>query len=129
MAENYTRNNESTCNIPQDFADKKIGKCPFCKVEEPKWETREEWKLLGNNYYFRCPHCETELMATKDDVTGLSFSTASSSGKKKKKAGKIVNEPYITILRIGLSAKTHENVLLQGEEMTLKELKKIADEV
>ena len=101
-----------------------IGKiCPFCKTEEPKWLTREEWKLFGNNYYFKCPHCQSELMATKDDVTGLSYTTASPSGKKKKKAGKILNQPYITIVKIGLSAKTQENMLLQGEELTIPELK------
>lgn len=129
MASEYIRKENAYCDIPQDFADKKIGKCPFCKVEEPKWLVKDEWKLIGGNYYFKCSNCETELMATKDDVTGMSFSPASSSGKKKKKAGKIMNEPYITIVKIGLSAKTHENILLQGEEMTLTELKKIADEL
>lgn len=123
MAEEYTRVKNAVCNIPQDFADKKIGRCPFCKTEEPKWLTREEWKLFGNNYYFKCPHCQSELMATKDDVTGLSYTTASPSGKKKKKAGKILNQPYITIVKIGLSAKTQENMLLQGEELTIPELK------
>lgn len=129
MAETYTRDESSKCNIPQDFADKKIGKCPFCKTEEPKWLVREEWKLFGNNYYFKCPHCETELMSTKDDVTGMSFSTATSSGKKKKNAGKIMNQPYVTIIKIGISAKTHENVLYQGEDMPLPQLKKLADKL
>ena len=126
MAAEYTRRENVMCDIPQDFADKKIGACPFCKVEEPKWLVKEEWKLLGSNYYFKCPHCETELMATKDDVTGLALTVASAQGKKKMKAGKIVNEPYLTVVKIGFSAKTHENVLLQGEELTIKQLKELA---
>ena len=125
MASEYTRIENAMCNIPQDFADKKIGPCPFCKTEEPKWLVKEEWKLLGNNYYFKCPHCETELMSTKDDVTGLALTVASAQGKKKKKAGKIVNEPYVTVIRIGLSAKTHENALLLGEELPIKQLKEL----
>ena len=126
MAAEYTREENAFCNIPQDFADKKIGACPFCKVEEPKWLVKEEWKLFGNNYYFKCPHCETEFMATKDDITGLALTTASPAGKKKQKAGKIVNEPYLTVVKIGLKAKTHENILLQGEELTIPQLKELA---
>lgn len=127
MASEYTRNENAICDIPQDFADKRIGACPFCKTEEPKWLVKEEWKLFGNKYYFKCPHCETELMATKDDVTGMSLTVASASGKKKQKEGKIVNEPYLTVIRIGLSAKTHDNVLLQGEELTIPQLKELAN--
>ena len=125
MAAEYTRRDNAFCDIPQDFADKKIGQCPFCKTEEPEWLTKEEWKLMGNNYYFKCPHCESELMATKDDVTGMSLTTASGSGKKKQKAGKIVNQPYITIVKIGLKAKTPENVILQGEEVTITQLREL----
>ena len=36
-----------------------------------------------------------------------------------------MNVPYVTVVRIGLSAKTHENMLLQGEDLPLPELKKI----
>lgn len=127
MAAEYTREENAFCNIPQDFADQRIGSCPFCKAEEPKWLVKEEWKLFGNNYYFKCPHCETELMATKDDVTGMALTTASAAGKKKQKAGKIVNEPYLTVVKIGLVAKTHDNVLLQGEELTIPQLKELAN--
>lgn len=127
MASEYTRRENAICDIPQDFADKRIGSCPFCKTEKPKWLVKEEWKLFGNNYFFKCPHCETELMATKDDVTGLSLTAASASGKKKQKAGKIVNEPYLTVVKIGLEAKTHENILLQGEELTIPKLKELAN--
>ena len=45
MASEYTRRENAICDIPQDFADKRIGSCPFCKVEEPKWLVKEEWKL------------------------------------------------------------------------------------
>lgn len=127
MASEYTRRENAICDIPQDFADKRIGSCPFCKTEEPKWLVKEEWKLFGNNYYFKCPHCETELMSTKDDVTGMSLTAASASGKKKQKAGKIVNEPYLTVVKIGLAAKTHDNILLQGEELTIPQLKELAN--
>ncbi len=125
MAEGYVRKNESLYDIPQQFADRQIGECPFCKTKEPKWLTREQWKLMGNDYYFKCPVCGSEFMATKDDVTGLSFSKASRSGKKKAAAGKIMNAVYITVLKIGIDVKTHENALLQGEELPLEKLKEI----
>ena len=66
-------------------------------------------------------------MATKDDVTGLALTVASPAGKKKQKAGKIVNEPYLTVVKIGLKAKTHENILLQGEELTIPQLKELTN--
>ncbi|MDY4747546.1 MAG: hypothetical protein SO251_01970 [Candidatus Fimisoma sp.] len=114
------------CNIPQDFADKKIGSCPFCGEEHPRWLVKEEWKVIGsNNYYFKCPECESELMVPKDDVTGMSFTKNTYSGKQKMKAGKIMNMPYVTIIKIGLSAKTSENMLLKDEEIPLDQLKKV----
>lgn len=123
MAE-YTRDESRKIDIPRDFADKKIGMCPFCKVEEPKWLYKEEWKLIGSNdSYFKCPHCESELKIISDDVSGLAYSPISPSGKKKKAAGKIQNEPYVTVVKIGLSVKTPQNMLWVGEEMPLKQLK------
>ena len=130
MAEGYERKEGAMCNIPQDFADKKIGKCPFCGTQEPKWLVKEEWKFFySNNYYFKCPACETELMVSKDDVTGLGYTTASPAGKRKKKDGKIMNQPYVTVVKIGLSAKTHENMILQGEELPLVQLKNVCGEM
>ena len=126
MATEYRRNENVTYDIPQQFADKKIGACPFCGEETPRWLVREEWKLFGSNeYYFKCPYCETELMVLKDDITGRSYTKNTPSGKKKAAEGKIMNVPYVTVVRIGLSAKTHENMLLQGEDLPLPELKKI----
>ncbi len=125
MASEYTRRENAMCDIPQEFADQRIGQCPFCKTAEPKWLVKEEWKLLTSNYYFKCPVCESELMATKDDVTGLSLTTASAQGKKKKKAGKDVNQPYLNIIKIGLKVKTPENVILQGEEVTIPQLREL----
>lgn len=123
MAE-YNRDNNKKIDIPRDFADQKIGMCPFCKKEDPQWLYKEEWKLIGSNdTFFKCPHCETELKVISDDVSGLAYSPVSPSGKKKKAAGKIQNEPYVTIIKIGLSVKTPQNMLWAGEEMPLKQLK------
>ena len=123
MAE-YNRDNSRKIDIPRDFADQKIGMCPFCKKEDPQWLYKEEWKLIGSNdTFFKCPHCETELKVISDDVSGLAYSPVSPSGKKKKAAGKIQNEPYVTIINIGLSVKTPQNMLWAGEEMPLKQLK------
>lgn len=128
MAEEYTRKEGAMCNIPQDFADKKIGSCPFCRTENPGWLTKEEWKLVGsNNYYFKCPHCESEFMVPKDDVTGLSFTKNSYSGKQKAKTGKILNVPYVTVVKIGLGVKTQQNMILKDEEIPLPELKKTCE--
>jgi hypothetical protein len=130
MAEEYTRKEDAVYDIYQRFADKDIGECPFCQNKEPKWLYREEWKLLGNNsVYFKCPCCESELMVPKDDITGLSFSKASSSGKKKARQGKVMNEPYVTVIKIGFEYKNAKNMLLVGEEMTVSQLKKRADEM
>ena len=123
MAE-YIREEGKKVNIPLDFAEKKIGNCPFCKTEDTKWLYKEEWKFLGSNdTYFKCPHCESELKMWTDDVTGLAFSPVSPSGKKKKNQGKIQNEVYVTIEKIGLSVKTPQNMLWVGEEMPLSQLK------
>ena len=123
MAE-YNRDNNKKIDIPRDFADQKIGMCPFCKKEDPQWLYKEEWKLIGSNdTFFKCPHCETELKVISDDVSGLAYSPVSPSGKKKKAAGKIQNEPYVTIIKIGLSVKTPQNMLWAGEEMPLKQLR------
>lgn len=130
MAAGYARKENAVYDIYGRFADRDIGECPFCKNPEPKWLYREEWKLLGNNsVYFKCPRCESELMVPKDDITGLSFSKASSSGKKKARQGKVMNEPYVTVIKIGFEYKNAKNMLLVGEEMTVSQLKKRADEM
>ena len=49
MAAEYSRNENVTYNIPQQFADKKIGACPFCGTAHPGWLVREEWRLMGSN--------------------------------------------------------------------------------
>lgn len=119
----YIRKENAMCSIPQRFADEKIGKCPFCKTAEPKWLYREEWKLFGSKYYFKCPCCESEIMVMKDDVTGLAYAPKSAAGKKKARQGKILNQPYLTVVKIGYSVKTPQNMMLIGEEMTLSELR------
>ena len=126
MAESYNRKDNAAYNLAQSFADEKIGSCPFCKSKNPGWLTREEWKVFGGNLcYFKCPLCESELMIPKDDVTGLSYSKASASGKKKLKEGKVGNLPYVTVIKIGLTVKNHQNMLLQHEEMPLPKLKEM----
>lgn len=119
---NFIREENTMYSIPQTFADKNFHRCPFCKGMHPKWLVKEEWKLLGKNYFFKCPSCGSILKVSQDDVTGLSFTTTSFSGKLKKSKGKENRQIYVTIEKIGLSVKTHENALLDGEELTLQEL-------
>ena len=40
-----------------------------------------------------------------------------------------MNEPYVTVIKIGFEYKNAKNMLLVGEEMTLSQLKKRADEM
>ena len=40
-----------------------------------------------------------------------------------------MNEPYVTVVKIGFSAKTHENILLQGEDMPVRKLKQVMEEL
>lgn len=127
MGNNYTRDENAMSNIPQDFADRNFKKCPFCKAEEPKWMVREEWKLLGKNYYFKCPSCESILRASQDDVTGLSFTTKSFAGQMKKYKGKESRTVYITVEKIDYKVRTVENMVLEGAEIPLEELVKIAE--
>lgn len=119
----FKRNENTMYSIPQRFADEKIGRCPFCKCDKPRWLVKEEWKLLGKNYHFKCPHCGSILMASQEDVTGLSFTTKSFAGQMKKYKGKDNKTIYVKIVNIGLSVKTPDNIILQGEEMALEELK------
>lgn len=128
MADSYKRKESAGYNLAQSFADEKIGPCPFCNTENPGWLTREEWKVFGGSLcYFKCPVCESELMIPKDDVTGMSYSKATAGGKKKLKEGKIGNLPYVTVMKIGLTVKNHQNMLLQHEEMPLPKLKELCE--
>lgn len=122
---NFTRE-ESMYSIPQTFADKNLKRCPFCKTWEPEWLVRDEWKLLGRNYHFKCPHCGSILMASQADVTGLSFTTNSFQGQWKKYKGKESREIYFTIEKIDLSVKNEKNMIYEGAEVTLRELAAIA---
>lgn len=117
---------ESIYDIPRVFADEKIKRCAFCKTWEPKWLVREEWKLSGRNYYFKCPQCESILRTSEADVTGLSFTTKTFQGQWKKYKGKDLRRIYFTIEKIGLSVKTPENMIYEGAEVTLSQLAAIS---
>lgn len=121
MAE-FTRKEDAMYNIPQRFADTNLKKCPLCGEKKPKWLVKEQWKLLGKDYYFKCPACGSILKASQDDVTGLSFTTKTFAGQMKKYKGKENRKVYITIDKIDLSVKTRENMVLEGEELSLDEL-------
>ena len=66
-------------------------------------------------------------MVPKDDVTGLSYTKVTFSGKQKAKAGKTLNVPYVTIVKIGLSVKTPQNMVLKDEEIPLPQLKQFCN--
>ena len=121
MAE-FTRKEDAMYNIPQRFADTNLKKCPLCGEKKPKWLVKEQWKLLGKDYYFKCPACGSILKASQDDVTGLSFTTKTFAGQMKKLRGKENRVIYLTIEKIDLSVKTRENMVLEGEELSLDEL-------
>lgn len=121
MAE-FTRKEDAMYNIPQRFADTNLKNCPLCGEIKPKWLVKEQWKLLGKDYYFKCPSCGSILKAAQEDVTGLSFTTKTFAGQMKKFKGKENRTIYLTIEKIDRSVKTGENMVLEGEEFPLEEL-------
>lgn len=123
----FKREDQTMYSIPQRFAEQHFKRCPFCRMEEPGWLVKEEWKLMGKNYYFKCPNCNSILKVAQDDVTGLSFTTASFSGKRKKSKGKDNRQIYVTVEKIDLRVKTQQNALLEGAEFSLDELKDHTD--
>lgn len=122
MGEVFKREKDAMYSIPQRFADTKLVRCPFCKSEKPLWESREQWRLTGKDYFFRCPECGSILKVGQEDVTGISFTTASFAGRQKKRAGKDSRTIYIRVEKIGLEVKTQKNALLLGEEIPLEQL-------
>lgn len=125
MAGGYVRDENTMYSVPLRFADTKLTHCPFCGAEAPKWLVKNEWKLLGRIYHYLCPHCESVLQVTQDDVTGLSFTSASFSGKMKQRQGKQGRTIYVKVETIGYSARTHENVIYEGADIPLEELMKL----
>ena len=100
----------------------KLKYCPLCGEKEPKWLLKEEWKLLGKQYHFKCPACGSILQVSQDDVTGLSFTTNTLAGQMKKYKGKDNKKVYVTVEKISLAVRTPENMALEGAEATLEEL-------
>lgn len=122
MGDLFKRETDTMYSIPQRFADTKLIRCPFCGTEKPLWESREQWRLTGKDYFFRCPDCGSILKVGQEDVTGMSFTTTSFAGRQKKRAGKENGTVYIRVEKIGLAVKTQKNALLLGEEFPLEEL-------
>lgn len=118
----FERNEDTLYSVPLRFAEVKLKKCPLCGEEKPRWLVKEEWKLLGKLYHFMCPQCGSILRISQDDVTGFSFTTATLSGKRKKHKGKDSRKIYVTVEKIGLQARTAENIRLEGAEASLEEL-------
>ena len=123
---NFKRDTGSMYDIPQRFADTTFRICPFCKEQEPKWLTRDEWKLLDREYYFKCPVCGSIMKAAQSDVTGLSFTTASMAGQFKKFKGKENRTVYIKVEKVGLSVRNEKNCSIEGAEVPLTELVNMA---
>ncbi len=123
---NFKRDTASMYDIPQRFADTTFTICPFCKEKNPKWLTRDEWKLLDREYYFKCPACGSVMKAAQSDVTGLAFTTATMAGQFKKFKGKENRTVYIKVETVGISVRSDENRRLEGAELSLAELKGLA---
>lgn len=124
----FERNENTLYSVPLRFADLKMKRCPLCGTRQPKWLVKEEWKILGKIYHFMCPECRSILKVSQDDVTGMSFTTATMSGQLKKYKGKDNKKIYVTVEKIGLQARTPENVRLEGVEASLEELWEAFDE-
>lgn len=115
-------------SIPGSFAEKKLKKCPFCGQENPEWLIREEWKLLGSYYHFKCPSCGSILCAAKDDVTGMSFTTNTFAGQMKKAKGKENKVIYVQVEKLSFDEEYEKFRYLLGQELTLAELEKLMEE-
>lgn len=118
----FERNENTLYSIPLRFAELKMKRCPLCGAEKPEWLVKEEWKILGKIYHFMCPQCRSVLKVSQNDVTGLSFTTATMAGQLKKYKGKDNKKVYVTVEKIGLQARTPENLRLEGAEASLEEL-------
>ncbi len=124
----FTKADSSAYSIPGSFAKKNLKKCPFCGQENPEWLVREEWKLLGSYYHFKCPSCGSVLRAAKDDVTGMSFTTHTFAGQMKKYKGKENKVIYIQVEKVSFDKEYERFRYLNGQELTLDELKKLMKE-
>ena len=118
----FERNENTMYSVPLRFADLKMKRCPICGEEKPLWLVKEEWKVLGKLYHFKCPRCGSVLQVSQDDVTGLSYTTTTLSGMMKKHKGKDLKKIYVTVEKVGLSVRTPENAALEGEEEALEDL-------
>ena len=122
----YTRDDNVLYSIPQSFADKELPKCPFCYTDSPHWLVREEWKFLTTLYYFKCEKCGSILVADKDDVDGMPFTTSTYAGKRKTAHDKELRTIYVKVEKIDLSHKTQQNMILAGEEVTVEDIRYLA---
>lgn len=118
----FERKENALYSIPMRFAELKMKRCPICGEAEPKWLVKEDWKVLGKIYHFMCPQCRSVLRVSQNDVTGMSFTTATMAGQLKKYKGKDNKKIYATVEKIGPQARTPENVQLEGMEASLEEL-------
>lgn len=128
MGDVFKRETDAMYSIPQRFADTKLTHCPFCRTAGPLWESREQWRLTGKDYFFRCPCCGSVLKISQEDLTGLSFTANSFAGRQKKRAGKESRTIYVRVEKIGIEVKTRENALLLGEELPLEQLLAFPDQ-
>lgn len=124
----FIKEGSSAYGIPGFFAEKKLRRCPVCGAESPEWLIREEWKLLGSFYHFHCPSCGSILRVAKDDVTGMSFTTHTFAGQMKKYKGKENKVVYIQVEKVSLDKEYERYRYLNGQELTLDELKKLMKE-
>lgn len=124
----FVEADRGTYSIPGSFAQKNLKKCPFCSQENPKWLIREEWKLLGSYYHFKCSSCGSILRADKDDVTGMSFTTHTFAGQMKKYKGKENKVIYVQVEKLNLDERYKKFRYLIGQELTLAELGELMKE-
>jgi len=125
----FVRDESKYCNIPRDFADYKMRRCPICGEIRPKWLMKDEWKLLGQVYgffgrifSFKCPECGSILKVREGDVSGYAFSKSTLEGLVKKQRGKDLLTVYVFVEKIGDGVRNEENAALEKREFPLPEL-------
>lgn len=114
-------------SVPQRFIDSKVPKCPMCGTDHPHWaiDMKMQMKLEGNLYLFKCEQCGCVLSSPVPDVTGMNNTVITTTGLLKRLGGKKNGVIYMKIQDVGTVQVTK---MYEGQEFTLEELNKMAEE-
>ena len=115
-------------SIPNRFAELKLSVCPVCFAKNAGWLVGNDRKLFFNYLKFQCKNCGTMLSIQEDDITGAANTTLTLAGKMKKKSGKQRYQVYVTVEKIEYKFKTADNMTLEGSELTIDEIREIAED-